>query len=414
MSFNMYSGTSMSAPHVAGLAALLMQLHPRWSPMMIKSALMTTGYDVLEGDNTDPTVLFSQGAGHVAPNTAMDPGLVFDSDARDWVAFLCGSTDAVNPRLCRRLEKRRYSFDPSDLNLASIAIGDLAGRQTVTRTVTNVSGHSSRYTPTVEGLDGIDVVVKPASMRLRPGQSRAFTVTFTRTTAEFDFFVGGQLTWSDGNHDVRVPMVVVPVALAAPAAVASTGGPIDYNVTFGYTGAFDASPRGLVPAATANGSVADDPDDSFAPGGPDVASYTVVIPAGTTYARFSLFDASVTPPADLDLYVTNAANQIVAGSGTGTSEEEANMLNPAAGTYTVHVHGFNVPGTANFTLFSWLLGSTAAGNMAITAPTSATTGATATIGLTFNSLTPGTKYLGSVAYSGTTGLPNPTIVRVDP
>ena len=29
-------------------------------------------------------------------------------------------------------------------------------------------------------------------------------------------------------------------------------------------------------------------------------------------------------------------------------------------------------------------------------------------------LLPGTKYLGSVAYSGTSGLPNPTIVTVNP
>jgi hypothetical protein len=80
----------------------------------------------------------------------------------------------------------------------------------------------------------------------------------------------------------------------------------------------------------------------------------------------------------------------------------------------VYVHGFNVPGTATFTLFSWLLGTTSAGNMAVSAPTSATLGTTGTISLTFSGLTPGTKYLGSVAYGGTAGLPNPTIVRVDP
>ena len=52
--------------------------------------------------------------------------------------------------------------------------------------------------------------------------------------------------------------------------------------------------------------------------------------------------------------------------------------------------------------------------MTVTAPDSATTGGTGTITLDFTGLTAGTKYLGSVAYTGIAGLPNPTIVRVDP
>jgi hypothetical protein len=79
------------------------------------------------------------------------------------------------------------------------------------------------------------------------------------------------------------------------------------------------------------------------------------------------------------------------------------------------VVGFAVPvGSASFTMFNWALGSTAAGNMTVTAPAAAVIGQTGAISLATNGLTAGKKYLGSVVYGGAAGLPNPTIVRVDP
>jgi hypothetical protein len=106
---------------------------------------------------------------------------------------------------------------------------------------------------------------------------------------------------------------------------------------------------------------------------------------------------------------------MVGSSGSGTSAEEVNLINPDAGDYTVVVQGWGTDGPdAVFTLFHWLLGSTAAGNMTVTAPAAATLGQTAPITLSFSGLTTGTKYLGSVAYSGVEGMPDPTIVRVDP
>ncbi|MGW8249494.1 MAG: protease-associated PA domain-containing protein, partial [Anaerolineales bacterium] len=144
----------------------------------------------------------------------------------------------------------------------------------------------------------------------------------------------------------------------------------------------------------------------------------VVIPAGSTYARFSLFDADVTPGTDLDLYVYQGSS-LVGSSGGGTSAEEVNFTftSPTASptALTVYVHGWGVAGgtSSPFALYAWYLGSTAAGNMTVTAPASATLGATGTIDLSFNGLASGTKYLGSVAYSGAQGMPSPTIVRVD-
>ncbi|HKP92505.1 MAG TPA: hypothetical protein VJS88_01315, partial [Chthoniobacterales bacterium] len=101
-------------------------------------------------------------------------------------------------------------------------------------------------------------------------------------------------------------------------------------------------------------------------------------------------------------------------SGGTTANEEVNLVNPPADTYRVWVHGFQTDGPdAHFTLFSWVLDSSNAGNMAVNAPASATNGANGAIQLSFSGLNPATKYLGSVAYSGSPGMPNPTIVRVD-
>jgi subtilisin family serine protease len=404
--FDLYSGTSMSSPHVAGLAALLKSLHGDWSPMMIKSALMTTAYDVLDGPNTNPLVIFRQGAGHVRPNSAADPGLVYNSSFGDWLGFLCGTqlptsfcTSAGVPVL-----------DPSNLNTASIAIGDLAGIQTVTRKVTNVGGKET-YAFSSSGLVGITVTPSVSSFTINPGASQSFNVTFTRTTAALNAYVGGYITWTgDQGHVVRIPVVIRPVALAAPTQVSGS-----YSVTFGYTGSFAATGRGLVPADTTAGTVADDPTNgACALTSPNAQLIPVTIVAGTTHARFSLFDADVNPGSDIDLCVFNSASALVGSSGSGTSAEEVNLLNPAAGGYTVVVQGWGVVGSSPFKLYTWLLGSAAAGNMTLSAPSSATIGATGTISLSFSGLTAGTKYLGSVAYSGAAGMPNPTIVRVDP
>jgi hypothetical protein len=372
---------------------------------MIKSALMTTGYNVLDGPSKDPSVIFSQGAGHVQPNSAANPGLVYDSKYEDWIAFLCGTTDGVPPALCSALARAGYSLDPSNFNVPSISIGALAGVQTVTRTVKNV-GEKEKYTFSYTGLSGFTVKPSDKSFTVEKGASKSYSVTFTTKGAALNTYTGGYITWKGNKgHVVRIPVVIRPVLFAAPAAVSGS-----YNVTFGYTGPFTAAARGLVPAQTFTNQINTG----------DYLCYDVVVPAGTTYARFSLFNSTTTSGSDLDLDVYDNAGynsptgQPIGSSGGGTSDEEVNLSSPAADTYWACVAGYGTANPSDFTLFAWVLGSTDAGNMTVPAPASATAGSTGAINLAFSGLTAGTKYLGSVAYSGVAGLPDPTIVRVDP
>jgi len=64
------------------------------------------------------------------------------------------------------------------------------------------------------------------------------------------------------------------------------------------------------------------------------------------------------------------------------------LIDPAAGTYTVVVQGWGVVGSTPFKLYSWVLDGASAGNMAVSAPAGATLGTTGTIALTFTALTP--------------------------
>lgn len=409
--FGSYSGTSMSTPHIAGIATLLKQKYPTWSPAAVKSALMTTATTL---DNTGQPIQragraatpLDYGAGHVRPAQSMNPGLVYDAGWDDWLRYACGIgqlqlvTDAST---C----EAAGSKDPSDLNYPSIAVGDLAGRQTITRTVTNVEKKATRYTAKVQAPAGFTATVSPSSMTVPPGQSRTFTVTLTRTSAAFGQWSFGSLTW-EGNRgqSVRSPIAVRAVAASAPAEVVGTGtsGSEQLKVTPGFTGTMTATPAGLVPSAvqTKDATTAVD------------AVFTVTVPAGTKVARFATFDSDYASGTDLDLTVKRG-NQVVGTSGGGTSEEAVTLQNPPAGTYTVIVDNYAGPPTVPVKLHSFVVGSASAGNLTVDpASQPVQTGQPATVTASWSGLTAGQRYLGLVSFNNGSTEAARTLVTVNP
>ena len=141
-------------------------------------------------------MIFRQGAGHVRPNSAADPGLVYDSDFTDWFAFICATQPQGLEAARGPLWAAGYSKNASDFNTASIAIGDLAGVETITRKVTNVSGKKLTVIRRAHGMSGITGGQPGFARSLNPGETKSFTVKFTTAGRGAEHLHWRHLTWT--------------------------------------------------------------------------------------------------------------------------------------------------------------------------------------------------------------------------
>ncbi|WP_253202130.1 S8 family peptidase [Subtercola sp. PAMC28395] len=407
------SGTSMAAPHIAGLAALYLGVHPLATPAEIKSAMMTTAGNTVDSTGADVTDVFGQGAGNVDPTKYFNPGLLYLNTSDQWWQYIAGMGYDVTS------DPPIVPIDPSDLNLASIAIGSLTGSQTVTRTVT--STQAGTFTASPVSIPGITTVVSPTSLSFdAAGESKSYTVSFTRTDAPLNEFATGYLSWTSGDTVVRSPLAVQPVALLAPAVVTGTGttGSVDVPVTPGADGAIPLVAEGL---AKGDLLLSTNQDPSLPLGGHSAvqgqgtpALFDVTVPAGVSYARFDLHSVTTAEQgADLDLTVDlidDANGGAVLDewvSATGAANERVNIASPAAGHYRLSVDVFSLPtgqSTAAMDMRSFLV-SPAGGSGSFTVPPAidGTQGTPTSYTASWRGLDYSSPYLGSVAY-GDTGL----------
>jgi subtilisin family serine protease len=231
--YNIISGTSMSCPHVSGVAALLRQARPEWSPAAVKSALMTTAYnadnaggiigDMSTGNASTP---FARGAGHVDPNRAVDPGLVYDAGTEDYITFLCAlgyTAKQVAVFSSAANCSTRAVSSVGNHNYPAFSVVFTSSKSAVVtqrRVVRNVgSNASAMYRAKVSSPAGVRLTVNPEQLQFSAAhKTQEYNITFTQgpgsVTGKHTF---GSIVWSDGEkHTVTSPITVTwPASLVA-------------------------------------------------------------------------------------------------------------------------------------------------------------------------------------------------------
>ncbi len=398
--FGFLSGTSMASPHVAGFGALILGKNPQWSPATVKSAMMTTAGPVKLANGAINKDVFATGAGQVDPAKVLSPGLVYDATTEDYLKFIQGTgmdlgIDGLGTTAAR------------DMNVPSFALGNLAGKIEVTRTVTALTPGLYRASVNVPG---VNVKVTPSVLNFgAAGEKKTFKVQFENNNAALGKFAMGSLSWQGANKTVTSPIAVRPQSVIADKALAFTGtgpnGSATINITSGTNLPVGVTVDGL---SKADSSAVELVPGPFA-GETNASNYVkkVTVGEGSALAKFSVISSN--EAADFDMLVLTPSGQQLPAA-TASASETLSVPNPAPGDYYVFANLYASPNNqpTKATVDAAVLGANQ-GNATVTPnPIRLANGKTGQISLNWKNLTPGS-YIGRLTFAGTS---EPSFVTV--
>ncbi len=256
------SGTSMAAPHVAGVAALVVQAHPRWDSSDVASAIVTTA---------DPEKVAGQGV------VRGGVGLVDAAQAVATRVVVTGDPYRTTSGWYREPSLSFGFAEPSKLYRASrTLLIENKGKSTVRYTLSSTPDAASRPA---------NITLNPRVVNVKPGKTARVKVTLTAQASQLgssygnDQFrfreVSGQVVLTSSEQVQRVPYLMVPRAKAKVRDLNRGWFPLTTKVTPTPT----PSPE-PTPSSSPEPSPSAQPSPSTSPGASPAATTGAVEPDG--------------------------------------------------------------------------------------------------------------------------------------
>jgi subtilisin family serine protease len=173
------SGTSMATPHTAGIAALVRQAHPDWTPEEVKAAVMNTAdADVHDGARLEAPQRV--GAGRIDARAALDNQvLAMNADDAGAVSVSFGTVEAGGPvSLAKTVKVVNKGVAPVELGVAYQPVTQMPGvrYELSTNTVRLAPRGVARFTVTLRVDDpaGLRKIADPTIVPEQLGVARQF------------------------------------------------------------------------------------------------------------------------------------------------------------------------------------------------------------------------------------------------